>query len=220
MAVTGSDVSYLGDLLGHGRWRTWSPMRSHPHRRGRQQIPGPPAHPLRRRNRHRRRGLVLRPWHQYVLSVSIWLAILCFEFKRDVVLIDCELCAGLAGVTNSVHSYDVLTRKWIRYFLVFENLHFFFWSLDWVKLDFEWQFWRFGCLNFAELGPPVTRRRLGLRMLRLQLELWLFSRWFEPKFVWKDLNFRAFRYLVFDFRRFCCWDFDSMFNSNWLVLYG
>lgn len=97
---------------------------------------------------------------------------------------------------------------------------FFFWSLDWVKLDFEWQFWRFGCLNFAELGPPVTRRRLGLRMLRLQLELWLFSRWFEPKFVWKDLNFRAFRYLVFDFRRFCCWDFDSMFNSNWLVLYG
>ena len=23
-------------------------------------------------------------------------------------------CVGLAGVTNSVHSYDVLTRKWTR----------------------------------------------------------------------------------------------------------
>ena len=49
-----------------------------------------------------------------------------FEFKIDVVLIVCELCAGLAGVTNSVHSYDVLTRKWIRWVLFFENLHFFF----------------------------------------------------------------------------------------------
>lgn len=99
------------------------------------------------------------------------------------------LLSGLAGVTNSVHSYDVLTRKWTRHelllLLFFDLLQF--WLVLWLNkkiksfevvkiLISDW----IVLLSFnSEFNQLANRLLPGLRMLLLLLALWLYFRWLE-----------------------------------------
>ncbi|PQP99087.1 serine/threonine-protein phosphatase BSL1 [Prunus yedoensis var. nudiflora] len=84
MAVPGSDLSYSRDLLGYRRRWPWSTLRPHTHRRRCYQDP--------------------------------WPTPILFGGATAIEGGAASSAPGirLAGVTNSVHSYDVLTRKWTR----------------------------------------------------------------------------------------------------------
>jgi len=100
--------------------------------------------------------------------------------------------AGLAGVTNTVHSYDVQTRKWIRWvyspisqFFIFLNSAylcvfsvFFFFCISFKKIKDGWIGTKVMIfLLSVVLNRLESRLLLGLLMQLPQLVPWLFFRW-------------------------------------------
>jgi hypothetical protein len=134
-----------------------------------------------------------------------------------------EICfsyfVGLDGVTNSVHSYDIDTKKWTRFVHSFIHstvfqIHFIFASLiDWIATTHVTNsvclvLWCSG-LNLQE-----TRRLLGLLMPQRRLAPWLFFRCDYGIIVWWDCLLLIWFVLI------RCYDLTYLFDLFCLTRVG
>lgn len=106
----------------------------------------------------------------------------------------CFCYQGLAGVTNSVHSYDVLTRKWTRYYCFCTNTHLTWFFCFWTSL---WMCWllMLGCLNIRirPAGEPPSPRAAHAAAAVGTMVVFQVIEW--EKFA-KNWNFWRFLFMV------------------------
>lgn len=140
-------------------------------------------------------------------------------------LIGFWLILGLAGVTNCIHSYDVLTRKWTRHVLYFCNsyricfyipIHIFSFRMLGFRgvLETKWLVCYGGDIDFmllelpiySDLDLPVSHLHQELHMLLRLLEQWLYFRWSEREIEVYYIKFLPLKWplVIITTNIYCC----------------